>query len=165
MRQRDLSQEDAARDAGSKKAVTITLSREPEMSVLRTGERAVVFRGVEDGATKPLRAVFMVPLHRVENNEQGEADLDRRLRALGGGDEMTIAGQWSKNRWDGRESWEFRTQHFAEGRHSLSGVLERARIERGEAPSAPETGTGLGASMARPVRRPVPSRDGGMGGI
>ncbi len=165
MRQRDLSQEDARRDAASKKALTITLAREPEMGMLRTGERIVVFRGTEDGATRPLKGVFTVPLHRVENSEQGEIDLDRKLRALGGGDELTLAGQWSKNTWQGRETWEFKAQHFAEGRHSLEQVLEKARIERGEKSPAVESGMVAETRTAVTARRPQPARDGGMGGI
>ena len=165
MRQRDLSQEDARRDAATKKALTITLAREPEMGMLRTGERVVVFRGTEDGAARPLKGVFTVPLHRVENSEQGEADLDRKLRALGGGDELTLAGQWSKNTWQGRESWEFKAQHFAEGRHTLEQVLEKARVERGDQAPAVDGALAVEERAPATVRRPHPAREGGMGGI
>lgn len=157
-RARDLAQEDAGRDAGSKKALTITLSREPEMTVLRTGERAVVFRGTEEGATRPLKAVFTVPLHRVENSERGSDELDRRLRDIGGGDKLTLAGQWKKNVWQGRESWEFNTKHFAEGDHTLDKVLDKARAERGE---IVERGEAAPARQA--PARALAGREAGMG--
>lgn len=157
-RLRDIAQEDAGRDAGSKKALTITLSREPEMATLRDGQRAVVFRGVEEGGIKPLKAVFPLPLHRVENSEQGAEDLDRRLRDLSGGDKLSVAGQWKKNVWQGRESWEFNTKHFAEGAHTLDKVLEKARVDRGEIVERNET-----APAMRAPARALAGREAGMG--
>lgn len=129
--QRIYSSEDRERDAASKKAVTITLTEEPRLRVLPSGDRVVVLRGVQDGQSSPMAAVYPIPA-RSELEEQGRSDFDRTLRAMGGGDRMSLAGNWSKRSWKDsenrpREAWEFKAQHMARGDVPLEGMLSTAR--------------------------------------
>lgn len=135
-RERSYAEDDQARDAGSKKALSITLVHEPETRNMMNGERVVMLRGTEPGRINPILALYVVP-PRVANDEKRDEAFDRSLRELGGGDKVSLAGQWSKRTWsdhagDKHESWEFKTQHFAQGEMSLERILEKARVNRGE---------------------------------
>jgi len=133
-RERFYQGEEAARDAASKKALTITLAHEPEMRFMPSGDRVMLLRGVEDGRTSPLTAVYVVPT-RTTDSEDREAAFDQTLRGLGGGDRVSLAGQWAKRGWNDQrgqrhEAWEFKTQIFAAGDVPLDRMLENARAER-----------------------------------
>lgn len=161
---RRYAEDDRERDAGSKKAVTITLEHEPESRTLRSGERVMLLRGTEEGRTKPIVAVYALPA-RIQDNEASEEAFDRRMRDMGGGDKVTLAGQWNKRVWNDaqdvrRESWEFKTQHFEMGAMPLEKVLEKARAARGEQveTKAPEP-----VDQARSAARAQHDRNGGMG--
>lgn len=133
-RERSYAPDDALRDASSKKALTITLTEEPSRRVLPSGERIVVLHGVEKDRDKPMAAVYVIPA-RVENDEQRMSTLDSTLRDLGGGDKVSLAGQWSKRNWksgqgEAMSSWEFKTQSFEPGEHSLDVLKQRAIASR-----------------------------------
>lgn len=126
--------EEAIRDRDTKKALAITLVHEPEIRFRPSGEQVVLLRGVEDGRTSPLTAVFTVP-SRTRDSEEREASFDQTLRGIGGGDRVSLAGQWSKRGWNNsagvrQETWEFKTQIFQKGDFSLGKMLENARAER-----------------------------------
>lgn len=126
--------EEALRDKASKKALTITLVHEPEMRSLQSGDSVMLLRGVEDGKNNPLVAVYNVP-SRTRDNEDREASFDQTLRELGGGDRVSLAGQWSKRGWNDRagvrqESWEFKTQIFEKGDVPLDKMIENERANR-----------------------------------
>lgn len=145
-RAREYAREDAERDAASRKAVVITLDREPEMRTKPDGTEIAVFRGRENGRTSSLVAIYEKPLRAV-NEDDAAADFDRRMRALGGGDKMTLAGNWAKRVWkdqagDRREAWEFKSQHFVKGEVPLERMLSTAR-----------EGQGVGAAAARQASR------------
>lgn len=130
-RDREYARDDAARDAASRKAVVITLDREPEMRTKPDGTEIAVFRGREDGRASSLVAIYEKPLRAV-NEDDAASDFDRKMRALGGGDRMTLAGSWAKRFWNDQagqrqEAWEFKSQHFAKGEVPLERMLSTAR--------------------------------------
>lgn len=159
------AQDDVERDARSKKAVSITLVHEPEMRTLRTGERAVILRGTEEGRSTPMAAIYAIP-PRIEGNEAKSQAFDDTLRGLGGGDKLTLAGQWARRGWKDAQNvshvaWEFKTQHFAKGEMSLEQVLDKARADRGESVARPVHEQVVEQKRATPARGA--QRDGGMG--
>lgn len=108
-------------DAGLKKAITITLVREPHIRSTSDGRKLLIFEGTEDGRMTPLSAVHEVG----DRDGRHGAVLEERLRRIGGGDRVTVAGQWVRHRWAGPDSssherWEFRTSRFRAGDHTLA---------------------------------------------
>lgn len=132
---RRYADDDRDRDQRSKKALVITLDHEPETRGLMTGETVVLLRGTEDGRSKSSVAVYTVPA-RISDDEGAERAFDRQLRDMGGGDKISLAGQWSRRTWKDannkpQEAWEFKAQHFALGERTLEQILEAARAARG----------------------------------
>lgn len=124
------------------KSISITLVHEPEMRSLPSGDRVVMFRGTQPDQSNPTLASYTVP-PRAEGRDADRDAFDGLMRNLGGGDKLTLAGQWSKRNWkdsegQARSAWEFKTQHFAQGDMSLEKVLEKARIDRGEVVAQPQ---------------------------
>lgn len=141
--ERFFKQDDVERDFKSKKALTLTLTHEPEIRGLPNGDRVVLLRGSEDGRNAVTAAAYIVPPRATERVADRDA-LDDTLRDMSGGDRVSLAGQWAKRIWSKASgekvaSWEFKTQHFEKGDHSLGEILEKARERReGVAPSQTE---------------------------
>lgn len=131
-----------------KSALVLTLSQEPMVRETAGGDPFVVFVGTQKGLDQPSVAVLRLP-REMEQGERREA-LDNELRALGGGDQLSLAGQWVRHSWTNpdktpQESWSFETKAFARGEFSLEQMLSR-ELPEVEAKS-------LDAS---PKRQPVP---------
>lgn len=158
--------DEAKRDAATKKALTITLSHEPEGRTKPSGERVILLRGVEEGRTQPLTAVYTVPM-RTSHDEDREARFDQTLRGLGGGDRVSLGGQWAKRGWNDaagirHEAWEFKTQVFEKGDVPLERMLENERASRRGEAVAQGAPSREAAEPARSTRR-GPSPDAGVG--
>lgn len=161
------ARDDAERDGKSKSAIVLTLVHEPEMRALPSGDRIMVLRGTQDRQTNPSVAAYILPPRVNESDEASEA-FNGRMRALGGGDKVTLAGNWSKRVWkspEGKknEAWEFKAQHFAEGRMSLERLMEKVRSDRGETVEASAEGVQPSQGSPRRGRASSAARDGGMG--
>lgn len=107
----------------------------------------MLLRGRQDGKDSPSVAVYKIP-SRTSDSEDREASLDTTLRALGGGDRVSLAGKWSKRVWkDGRggdhSAWEFKTQIFEKGEVSLERMRENEKASRLGVAPAPEASRGV----------------------
>lgn len=131
-RQEEFYQADEAeRDSKSKSHIAITLVREPEFRSSMSGERMVLLHGTQDKQTSPSIAEYKIP-ERIMGDRNAEYSFMRQMEKIGGGDRMSLAGQWSKRRWKDREgtpriTWEFKAQHIAEGDVSLEKMLARSK--------------------------------------
>lgn len=144
----------------SPKRVVITLAASPEERSVGE-QRVVAFTGSESGRS-PLSAVYFLADHQ-RFDAFGRDDHDQRVASLRAGDKLTLAGQWSKRKWKGRdgadmEAWEFKAQQFERGDVPLAemGTAALARIEA----FAPAAGAAAPASQrdapvsARPAASP-----------
>lgn len=161
--QETLSRDDAERDRKSVKAITLTLEHEPEMRGLMSGERAILFRGTQPGQSNASVSSYTVPV-RTERSEDGRRALDGMLREMGGGDKITLTGQWSKRHWKTstgapKSAWEFNAQHMVPGEMSLEKAMEKVRQDRGEVVAAP----GIEEKRVNQARSAAMGRDGGVG--
>lgn len=142
-------------EEGAKRAVQITLEEEPQVRTSLKGETFVRFVGREDGAEKPLMALFRVP-DALASQQNASDPLDQSLRELGGGDRLSLAGQWIQHSWKGaagaeHSTWEFRAQIFEKGDHSLDRMV--ARMKDVSAPQQDDRAlTGRAAAFANQHR-------------
>lgn len=111
-----------------KSVLVLTLSQEPMVRFSSDESPFVLFVGNQKGVEKPSVAVLRLPKDMAQGQKREE--LDTELRALGGGDTMSLAGQWRKHRWMSpdntpQQSWSFESRVFAKGEHSLDQLLAR----------------------------------------
>lgn len=131
-RQEEFYQADETeRDRKSKTRIALTLVREPEFRSTISGERTVLFYGTQDKQTAPSVAEYKIP-ERVMGDRDAENNFMRQMEKIGGGDRLSLAGQWSQRHWKDREgtprmTWEFKAQHMAEGEVSLEKMLARSK--------------------------------------
>lgn len=129
-------EDEASRDRGSKTRISMTLVQEPEFRSTLSGERTVLLRGTQDGQSVPSVASYKVP-DRVMDDRDAENSFMRQMQDIGGGDRLSLAGQWSKRKWQDREglpreTWEFKAQHMAVGDVSLEKMLSKGKEGEGQ---------------------------------
>lgn len=128
--------EHAKRSELSSKKVTITLTARPDVRSAGAGlngHTIVHFRGAEANRNNALSAVYFLADHE-RSDGFGEEEFSQRVESLEAGDQLSLAGKWSKRKWKGqdgkdRESWEFQAQRFERGDVSLWD-MERAAHAR-----------------------------------
>lgn len=123
------------REEFSKKRIVITLDNAP-IERFAGSQKVISFFGKEDGRSSSLSGVYFVPEHESRDGF-ARGDFDARIEALRPGDKLSMAGRWSKRKWEDngveREGWEFRVQNFAKGDVSIADMQMEACARIGDA--------------------------------
>lgn len=141
------------------KLVTGVIAENPDVR-FADGRKLLAIRATEPGRDKPMSGVFFAPPHEL-NAGFGREGFDERVAAMAVGSQVSMAGTWSKRKWEDRgvpkETWEFQAQFAESGRLSIDQLAARAaaRIDA----FRPEGAAVADPARDRPGGRPPASPD------
>lgn len=149
-----------ARASKALKLVTGVIAERPDVR-FADGRKLLAIRATEPGRDKPMSGVYFAPPHELAAGF-GREGFDERVAALEVGSQVSMAGTWSKRRWEdgrgvSRETWEFQAQFIEGGRLSVDDMVARAaaRIDA----FRPQRAASPDVARDRPAGRPPASPD------